>query len=117
MPDDNCKAHRSTQTMVPHARFIRAIKLTAIGLLIVYCPVTAAVDLFHNHTDLIERDDCLACVWHQLSQEKRQEIPVAEQVVAGLSDVTLILPLPLESEFHAECDHISSCPIRAPPAS
>jgi len=103
--------------MVPHARFIRAIKLTAIGLLIVYSPVTAAVDLFHNHTDLVERDDCPACVWYQLSQEKRQEIPIAEQVVAGLRDVTLIHPLPLESEFHAECDQISSRPIRAPPAS
>lgn len=103
--------------MAPYGRFIRTIRLTAIGLLIVYSAVTAAVDLCHNHTDLVERDDCPACVWYQFSQDNRQEIPIAEQVVAGFSAVTLILPPPLESEFHADCDHISSHPIRAPPAS
>ena len=103
--------------MAPYKRFIKAIKLTAIGLLVVYPPVTASVDLFHNHTDLVERDDCPACVWYQFSQDNPQEMPIAEQVVAGFSAITLILPLPIESEFHAKCDHISCCSVRAPPDS
>lgn len=99
-----------------HETLKRRFQRAAIALLLVYASVTAAVDLFHNHPDLVERDDCPACVWHQISQEHRLEIGAAEQLVIQLAAVTCYLPPAREAERPADPENITSAPIRAPPS-
>ena len=92
----------------------RGFWLTAVSLIVLYTFVTTEADLFHNHNDLVERDDCPACLWHQLSQDTDQGPSPAEQIVAAFS-VTTLLPPSTDARMPAAGEAAQHQPIRAPP--
>jgi len=99
---------------VAYRRQIKLIQMVAVGLLIIYGSITAAVDLLHNHNDLVERSDCPACLWLQMSQDSDPDVSPTNQVISDFN-VIAFLPPPLEAGIFHSHDVSSHHQIRAPP--
>ncbi len=90
------------------------IRLVAVSLLVCYTSITTLADLFHNHHDLVQRDDCPACLWAQMSQDYHPDDTLTTQTLI-LTMVVGHLPAPLESTIIVSGDFITGTQPRAPP--
>ena len=95
-------------------RSTRTVQLIAVLLLLLYGSISTIADLFHNHHDLAQRDDCPACIWQQMSQEPLPDDGLAARF-EPLCTVVALLQAPREERTAAGCDLTDGIQPRAPP--
>ncbi len=96
-------------------RTSRILWTVAVSLVVIYGSVSTLVHLFHNHHDLVQRDDCPACLWQQMSQDSHPDDGLANQIETPLMVVAL-LQTPLQDRVATERDFSPGIQPRAPPA-
>lgn len=101
-----------TVVRIKHSSLFQVV---AIGLLVTYGSITTAINLLHNHKDLVEKANCPACIWLQMNQDSDPEVSPADEVIPAF-EVIAYLPPPLEASISLSCDVSCFHLIRAPPA-
>ncbi len=95
----------------------RKFCFTAVALLVVYVAVTTTVDLFHNHSDMVERADCPACLWLQMSQDSDPDTSPTDQIISSFDVVSFLSPPLEEVGILHNRDASNHKQIRAPPTA